>query len=210
VLDYRREQQVKMANYIARDVATAPPHVGDGGTNPVFAGTMFPSSKYDGAVFQVASTSSVPGALPRVPNPPGTTIPKVGRPPAAAAKKPQPAAQPEPVSQPVVMASVPVPEPAPLPKEGQVPQAKPTKPARQHIRRPGREKRNPRRGRHAAGKRADDGKRADRFARHQYRDGGQAQGQAHARRSCADGLGADRAPSQAAQGRAAQAHGGGA
>jgi murein L,D-transpeptidase YafK len=126
VLDYRRDQQVKMANYIARDVATAPPHVGDGGTNPVFAGTMFPSSKYDGAVFQVASTSSVPGALPRVPNPPGTTIPKVGRPPAAAAKKPQPAAQPEPVSQPVVMASVPVPEPAPLPKEGQVPQAKPT------------------------------------------------------------------------------------
>jgi murein L,D-transpeptidase YafK len=126
VLDYRRDQQVKMANYIARDVATAPPHAGDGGTNPIFAGAMFSTGQYDSAVFQVASTSSVPGALPHVPNPPGTTIPKVGHPSTAAANKSKPAAQPEPVSQPVVMASVPVPTPAPLPKEGEAPQTKPT------------------------------------------------------------------------------------
>jgi murein L,D-transpeptidase YafK len=123
VLDYRRDQQIRMANYIARDVATAPPHVGDGGTNPVFAGDMFSTSKYDdiGHVYQVASTSSVPGALPHIPNPPGTTIPKVGAKARAAASKPAPAA---PASEPVVMASVPVPEPAPLPKEGEAPQQK--------------------------------------------------------------------------------------
>jgi len=126
VLDYRRNQQFKMANYIARDVATAPPHVGDGGTNPVFAGAMFSTGKYDNAVFQVASTSSVPGALPHVPNPPGTTIPKVGHSSTTPAKKSKPAAQPEPVNQPVVMASVPMPTPAPLPKEGEAPQTKPT------------------------------------------------------------------------------------
>jgi murein L,D-transpeptidase YafK len=122
VLDYRRDQQVKMANYIARDVATEPPHVGDGGSNPVFASTVFSPGKYDSAVFRVASTSSVPGALPHVPNPPGTTIPKVGKPSTASTKKPQPASEPKPVSQPVVLASVPVPTPAPLPKEGQAPQ----------------------------------------------------------------------------------------
>jgi murein L,D-transpeptidase YafK len=128
VLDYRRNQQVKMANYIARDVATAPPHVGDGGTNPVFAGAMFSTGQYDSAVFRVASTSSVPGALPRVPNPPGTTIPRprVNK-PTATASKPAPAARTPaaPASEPVVMASVPVPQPAPLPKDGEAPQTKP-------------------------------------------------------------------------------------
>ncbi len=128
VLEHRRDEQVKMASYIARDVATATPHVGDGGTNPVFAGDIFSTSKYDdiGRVYQVASTSSVPGALPHTPNPPGTTIPKVGRAPTAPAKQPQPASQPEPSGPPVVMASVPVPEPAPLPKVGEAPQQKPT------------------------------------------------------------------------------------
>src|SRR5450755_2602443 len=37
VLDHRRQEQVQMANYIARDVATVPFRVGDGGTNSVFA-----------------------------------------------------------------------------------------------------------------------------------------------------------------------------
>jgi murein L,D-transpeptidase YafK len=124
VLDYRRDQQVKMANYIARDVATAPPHVGDGGSNPVFASTMFSTGKYDGAIFRVASTSSVPGALPHVPNPPGTTIPRPRvKKATATASKPAPAA---PASEPVMMASVPVPTPAPLPKKGEAPQQKPT------------------------------------------------------------------------------------
>ena len=35
VLDYRRQEQLKMANYISERVATVPPHVGDGGMNPV-------------------------------------------------------------------------------------------------------------------------------------------------------------------------------
>ncbi len=129
VLDYRRDEQVRMANYIARDVATAPPHSSDGGTNPVFASNnIFSASKYGspGQVYQVASTSSVPGALPHTPNPPGTTIPKVGRPRSEPAKQPQVASQPEPSSPPIVMASVPVPPPAPLPKEGEAPQQKPT------------------------------------------------------------------------------------
>jgi murein L,D-transpeptidase YafK len=127
VLDYRRDQQIQMANYITRDVATAPPRVGDGGSNPVFAANFSPSLfDNNGRVYRVASASGVPGALPRTPNPPGTTIPKVGAARAAPAKPPQPASQPEPASEPVVMASVPVPVPAPLPKEGQAPQEKPT------------------------------------------------------------------------------------
>jgi murein L,D-transpeptidase YafK len=127
VLDYRRGEQTKMASYIADNVATATPHVGDGGTNPAFASTGF-GGLFDnnGRTFQVASASGVPGALPRVPNPPGTTIPKVGHPPVARAKEPASAPAAPAPSQPVVVASVPVPEPAPLPKEGQAPQEKPT------------------------------------------------------------------------------------
>jgi murein L,D-transpeptidase YafK len=130
VLDYRRDQQVKMANYIARDVATAPPHTGDGGSNPVFAVNYSPSLfDNSGHIYQIASASAVPGALPHTPNPPGTTIPKVGAALAARAKQPQPASQPTPAapaSEPVVMANVPVPIPAPLPKEGEALQSKPT------------------------------------------------------------------------------------
>jgi murein L,D-transpeptidase YafK len=97
VLDHRRDQQFKMAQYTAEGVATAPPHVGDGGMNPVFAERLGTQDQYDssGRVVQVATA---PGSLPHVPNPPGTTIP---RPPAA-----------EPVSRPV-LASVPLPERAP-------------------------------------------------------------------------------------------------
>jgi murein L,D-transpeptidase YafK len=120
ILEHRRSEQVKMANYIARGVQTAAPHVGDGGTNVAFSSS---------GAFQVASAGEVPGALPRVPNPPGTTIPKVGKPSTTAAKKPEPASQPpaqQPSAQPIVVASVPVPEPAPQPKEGRVPAERPT------------------------------------------------------------------------------------
>jgi murein L,D-transpeptidase YafK len=133
ITDYRRQQEIQMANYIARGVDTAPPHQGDGGMNPVFAAELAggPAANNDGR-YSVAGLQApsgalprVPGALPHVPNPPGTTIPKVGaaltKPaprPAPAASQPAPARQPEPASQPVMMASVPIPEPAPLPKEG--------------------------------------------------------------------------------------------
>jgi len=132
VLDYRRSEQTKMASYIAENVATAAPHIGDGGSNPAFAATTSFGSIFDGnRSYQVASASGVPGALPHTPNPPGTTIPKVGRPPVAQAAKqpasePQPASQPQPTSAPIVVATVRLPEPAPLPKEGAAPQEKPT------------------------------------------------------------------------------------
>jgi murein L,D-transpeptidase YafK len=70
VLDHRRDEQFKMAQYIAQGVATAPAHVGDGGMNPVFAQQM---GAPEGAVVQIATA---PGALPHLPNPPGTTIPR--------------------------------------------------------------------------------------------------------------------------------------
>jgi hypothetical protein len=99
VLDHRRDQQFKMAQYIADGVALAPRHVGDGGTNPVFAGKLGTETQYDSSG-QLVQIATAPGALPHVPNPPGTTIP---RPPAA---EPAPAASP-------VLASVPLPERAP-------------------------------------------------------------------------------------------------
>ncbi len=94
ITDYRRQQEIQMANYIARGVDTAPPHQGDGGMNPVFAAELAggPTANNDGR-YSVAGLQApsgalprVPGALPHVPNPPGTTIPKVG----AALKKPAP------------------------------------------------------------------------------------------------------------------------
>jgi murein L,D-transpeptidase YafK len=132
VLEHRRNEQIKMASYIARNVETAPAHVGDGGTNVAYTPSL-----WNGGGYKLASASGVPGALPHVPNPPGTTIPKVGKPstepaatpaaaiPAAATPAKQPPPASEPASQPVVMASVRIPEPAPLPKEGQAPQEKP-------------------------------------------------------------------------------------
>jgi len=128
VTSYRRQQEVQMASYISRRVAEAPPHQGDGGMNPVFAqqlGITSTTADNNGR-YSVANLNltpgampNPPGALPHVPNPPGTTIPKVGA--AALAKKPaaaRPAAAPAPASQPVMMASVPMPEPAPQAKEG--------------------------------------------------------------------------------------------
>lgn len=129
VIDYRRNEQIKVANYIARNVATVPPHVGDGGSNPVFAGNFSGTPEVDNsgrtyASYQVAS--AVPGALPRVPNPPGTTIPKVGVAlTKETAKPPQPAAsEPQEAAVQVAMADVPLPPPAPLPKQGEAPQQK--------------------------------------------------------------------------------------
>ena len=115
VLDHRRQEQVQMANYIARDVATVPFRDGDGGTNSVFAAKLTSPNIFDnnGHIYQVAGNSQiasgaqVPGALPRTPNPPAVT------------------AETARTSQPVVMASVPMPQPAPQAKEGEAPPEKP-------------------------------------------------------------------------------------
>jgi hypothetical protein len=111
VLDHRREEQVQMAQYIARDVSTVPFRVGDGGMNPVFEAKLASHSIFDndGHGLQVAGNSVAPGALPRTPNPPPA-------PAAETAQRTLPAEEP---SQPVVTASVPMPQPAPQPKEGE-------------------------------------------------------------------------------------------
>jgi hypothetical protein len=75
VLDHRRQEQFKMASYIAEGVATVPAHVGDGGGNPVFAAVTGTEQVYD-KKGQLVEIVKAPGALPRIPNPPGTTIPR--------------------------------------------------------------------------------------------------------------------------------------
>jgi hypothetical protein len=125
VLDYRQKEQVKMASYINERVATAAPHQGDGGTNPVFMAQIATGADNSGRYMLASAApdlgSHVPGALPHVPNPPGTTIPKVG-----AAVKAAPAVERAPASEParapVMMARVRLPTPAPQPKEGQAPE----------------------------------------------------------------------------------------
>jgi hypothetical protein len=108
VLDHRRDEQVKMANYIAEGVKVAAAHVGDGGMNPVFADELKTQTEYDGKG-QLVQVAVAPGALPHVPNPPGTTIPRAQVQPDQA--QPQ-QAQPQ-STQPIALASVPTPESAP-------------------------------------------------------------------------------------------------
>ncbi len=103
VLDYRRQEQTKMAQYIADGVSTvAIRDSRDGGMNPVFADKLGTQEQYDakGNVVQVAAA---PGALPKIPNPPG-----------AYNFTPRPQAT-------AVAANVPVPTAAPQPKEGEAP-----------------------------------------------------------------------------------------
>lgn len=114
VLDKQRHEQVQMAEYVARGVATVPGRQGvDGGMNPVFAEKLGTQDGYDakGRLIQVATA---PGALPRTANAPA---------PAPIVSVPQAAPQPE--SAPVVMASVPMPQPAPQAKQGEAPPEQP-------------------------------------------------------------------------------------
>jgi murein L,D-transpeptidase YafK len=120
VYEERRQEQLKMAQYIASGVPTVPFRVGDGGMNPVFMAKL-PSTSADnsGRLFELASAPSVdaaavPGALPRTPNRGAVTLAKLQSP-----------RQP---SGPATVASVPMPHAAPQPKEGETPvqQAKPT------------------------------------------------------------------------------------
>ena len=118
VLDHRRQEQFKMAKYIAEGVSLAPPHVGDGGMNPVFASKLGTQEAYDdkGHLIQIATA---PGALPRTvfqAAPASTVV----MPASAAPPAPQPSA-----TQPVMLASVPMPHPAPQPKEGEAPPEQP-------------------------------------------------------------------------------------
>jgi murein L,D-transpeptidase YafK len=115
VLDHRREEQLKMAEYIADGVATVPSRAGiDGGMNPVFMAKLS-TGEFDnsGRTIRLASTVVAPGSLPRISNPP-----------AASAEAPA-ISQPK-ESEPVVVASVPMPRPAPQPKQGEAPPERPS------------------------------------------------------------------------------------
>ncbi len=123
VLEQHRQEQYKMAEYIAKNVSTVPPRDGvDGGMNPVFADKLGTQEGYDskGRLIRVATA---PGSLPRTPDKPAPA-PLVSVPQAAPVSVADNAPQPE--TEPVVMASVPMPRPAPLPKQGEAPASKPT------------------------------------------------------------------------------------
>ena len=113
VLDHRRQEQYKMAQYIADRVALAPPHVGDGGMNPVFATQLTTQEVYDGKG-HVIEVAAAPGALPRTAS--GSAPRNEVVLPASAM---HPATQPANAQPSVMLASVPMPEAAPQPKEGQ-------------------------------------------------------------------------------------------
>ena len=105
VLDQRRQEQFKMAEYIASGVSTVPSRDGiDGGMNPAFADKLGTQEGYDskGRLIRVATA---PGSLPRTTDKPA---------PAPTISVPEAAPQRE--NAPVVMASVPMPRPAPQPK----------------------------------------------------------------------------------------------
>ncbi|HET7805957.1 MAG TPA: L,D-transpeptidase family protein [Pseudolabrys sp.] len=117
VHEERRQEQLKMAQYIASGVSTVPFRVGDGGMNQVFASKL-PTTSGDnnGRLFELTTVASVdpaavPGALPRTSNRGAVTLTKL---------------QSQQQSAPAVVASVPLPHPAPQPKEGEAPAEQPT------------------------------------------------------------------------------------
>jgi len=111
VLERTRQEQQKMASYIADGVSTVPSRAGvDGGMNPIFVAKLSSPNEFDNnGRFQLASHTvaqgafTAPGALPRIPNPPASAAP-------------------------VKVAHVPMPRTAPLPKddEAPAPQEQPT------------------------------------------------------------------------------------
>jgi murein L,D-transpeptidase YafK len=123
VLDHRRDEQRKMAEYISNGVSTVPSRAGvDGGMNEVFLAKLTTRNDMDnnGRSLFASNTNppangfTAPGALPRTSNQPSATV----QPPAA---RPQPA-----TSAPTAVASVPMPRSAPQPKQGEAPEEKPT------------------------------------------------------------------------------------
>ena len=119
VLDHRRQEQFKMAEYIAKSVAVVPSRHGiDGGMNPVFASKLATHNEVDnnGRSYQVAGNTQAPGYLPRTPN----ATPVATRIYEAPQAAPQ-AAEPIVESEQPVLASVPMPQAAPKAKEGSAP-----------------------------------------------------------------------------------------
>ena len=122
VLDYRREEQRKMAAYISEGVSTVPSRAGvDGGMNEVFVAKLTTPKIFDNnGRFQLANNTvpagafTAPGALPRTPNQPVATV----QPPAT---RSQPSNR-----EPTVVARVPTPRSAPQPKDGEAAEEKPT------------------------------------------------------------------------------------
>ena len=128
VLDHRRQEQYKMAEYIATGVSTVPSRAGvDGGMNPVFLAKLSPQTGFDnnGRSYQVASVA--PGALPRVENAPGS-LPRDNAAPAATAPAPAKAAPAAKTGETPAVASVPMPRTAPPAKQDNAPapEQKPT------------------------------------------------------------------------------------
>jgi murein L,D-transpeptidase YafK len=110
VLDHQRQEQYKMAGYIANGVSTVPSRAGvDGGMNPVFASKV--GIDTNGHVYLAAGNTMVPGALPRT---------------APSAETPVVTPGPAMTSEPVVVASVPMPRSTPQPKQGEAPAPQPT------------------------------------------------------------------------------------
>jgi hypothetical protein len=74
VLDHRRDEQYKMAQYIAEGVATVPSRAGiDGGMNTVFASQLNTQEGYD-SKGNLVHIATAPGSLPRRGGVPATTI----------------------------------------------------------------------------------------------------------------------------------------
>jgi len=118
VLDHRREEQLKMAEYVTEGVSTVPSRAGiDGGMNPVFAAKLTPSGEFDnnGRLFQLASKTVAPGTVPRTATLPAATAE------APVASQPKPS---EPSSEPTVVASVSSPGPKADAKPAEAPPAK--------------------------------------------------------------------------------------
>jgi murein L,D-transpeptidase YafK len=120
VLDHRRQEQVQMAQYIARDVPVVPPRVGDGGMHPTFVAKLGTHNEYDsnGRVYQVAGNTNalVPGSLPRNASPARVS-------PSTEAPVTYQTASAEPAK---TVTTVRIPQPAPRPKEGEAPAEQPT------------------------------------------------------------------------------------
>ena len=71
VLDQRRQEQYKMAEYIATGIDCTGAQRCHGGMNPAFASKL--DINTNGQVYLAAGNTMVPGALPRAANPPATT-----------------------------------------------------------------------------------------------------------------------------------------
>jgi murein L,D-transpeptidase YafK len=123
VMDYRRNEETEIANYISRGVQTVAFRHDDGGSNPSFAFKLASMQMTNPRLTAEASGEQAPGYLPRTPNT-STKITSVETP-----IRSQPAieSQPEPQQpQETVVANVPMPRTAPQPKEGEAPVEQPT------------------------------------------------------------------------------------